>query len=157
MIVQENEMKKVNDSLRETILEVAESFSVISGVRSKISRSLVGTNSQTLFLNWLNEKKKCDFGYKPISKIARSLGYKVKIVFIKEDDSETEKFIDETNSKFMEDAKHILSNYLKRFIEEKENGSKKRILKPDIAGEIANMYDDLFMENDTYAKLVKSS
>ncbi|MEM4385551.1 MAG: hypothetical protein QXD03_03280 [Candidatus Anstonellales archaeon] len=156
MIDQENEMKKINSSLRETILDIAENFSVISGVKSKISRSLVGTNSQTLFLNWLNERKKCDFGYRPISKIANSLGYKVKIIFIKNGDSEIEDFIDETNKKFMEDAKNILSNYLKKFIEDRENG-KKKTLDPEIAEEIANIYDDLFMENDSYAKLVKSS
>lgn len=147
-------MREINELLRDAVMDVIEEYSGITGIRTKIARMMIGTNSQSLLHSWLNNTNNTNLGFKPISRIAESFGYDVKVVFVNRDDKEVMEGIDELNKSFVNFMKEVLSNRLQKYRDESYNKSKNENDK-NIISKIEKI-EELFMENEEYANMVKS-
>jgi len=106
--------KEINDLLRNIIRDAIVENSTIQGIKHKIIRALVGQQGVAAMNKWLNNQgdKIYDFGVKPLSRIAESCGYKLHLVFVRENDTNNIENINALNYKYAEHLSQLIDEFV---------------------------------------------
>jgi hypothetical protein len=128
-----------NTSLRNTIINIINLYDGDSGIRTTIFKSLIGNQGLSTMAKWIDttdSDKIYNLGIKPLTKVADSTGYNLRIVFVPKKEKNTieiDQYIDSLNISFLDYAKQLIHNMINQVnynnIKHSKNDNVSKLVK----------------------------
>jgi hypothetical protein len=103
---------EINDQLKNLVSDLVG----LGYKKTVIGKILLGTSGYAPILKFLDENNEANLdlnlGIKPLDKVGKTIGYDLRLVYVKQDNTDMINGIEEVNNTFFEELKVGLVNYM---------------------------------------------